>query len=168
MFYENVAQRLKYRVKFTFFMDKSAFEVYNYLKEDELKTMYFDRRYTGTEDDYFKELLTSGTIYVGNLSKKTTEAQLYTLFSQCGRIKRVIMGLDAKKYTPCGFAFVHFENPEMSSLARKFFSKYMLGHLPLYIDLDSGFAENRQFGRGVKGGQARDDFSDISKKRRHV
>ncbi|EIJ87273.1 nuclear cap-binding protein subunit 2 [Nematocida parisii] len=149
-------------------MDKSAFEIYNYLKDDELKTMYFDKRYTGTEDDYFKELLTSGTIYVGNLSKKITEDQLYTLFSQCGKIKRVIIGLDAKKFTPCGFAFVQFENVETPSIARKFFAKYMLGNHPIYIDIDSGFAENRQFGRGMQGGQAKDDIAAGDRKRRYV
>ncbi|KAI5188795.1 nuclear cap-binding protein subunit 2 [Nematocida minor] len=149
-------------------MDKSAFELLNYLKEDEIKTMYFDRRYTGTEDDYFDELLTSGTIYVGNLAKNIEESQLYALFSQCGRVKRVIMGLDSKKYTPCGFAFVQYESNESPMQARKYFSKYAIGRAPIYIDLDSGFAENRQFGRGSKGGQAKEDYGGYERKRRHV
>lgn len=149
-------------------MDKSSFELLDYLRKDELKTVYVDRRYTGTEDDYFKELHTSGTVYIGKLAKKTTESQLYMLFSQCEKVKRVIMGLDAKKYTPCGFAFVHYVKNDGPVSARKFFYNYAIENACMHIDLDSGFAENRQFGRGIKGGQAREDFSEIAKRRRYV
>ena len=34
------------------------------------------------------------TLYVGNLSFYTTEEQVYELFSKCGEIKRLVMGLD--------------------------------------------------------------------------
>jgi nuclear cap-binding protein subunit 2 len=47
----------------------------------------------------------SATLYVGNLSFYTTEEQIYELFSKCGDIKRIIMGLDRNKKTPCGFCF---------------------------------------------------------------
>ncbi|KAH9386354.1 nuclear cap-binding protein subunit 2 [Nematocida major] len=149
-------------------MDKSSFELLNFLKEDERKTMYIDRKYTGTEDDYFKELLTSGTIYVGNLSRNTTEAQLHMLFSQCGKIRRISMGLDAKRFVPCGFAFVQYYDVNAPMLARKFFSKYVLDQSTIYIDLDSGFSENRQFGRGANGGQIRSELPGGDRKRRYV
>jgi nuclear cap-binding protein subunit 2 len=48
----------------------------------------------------------SNTVYVGNLSFYTTEEQIYELFSKVGDIKRIIMGLDREKKTPCGFCFV--------------------------------------------------------------
>jgi RNA recognition motif-containing protein len=50
----------------------------------------------------------SGTLYVGNLSFFTTEEQIHEAFSKCGEVKRVIMGLDRNKRTPCGFAFVEY------------------------------------------------------------
>ena len=48
----------------------------------------------------------SSTLYVGNLSYFTTEEQVYELFSRVGDIRRVIMGIDRYKKTPCGFCFV--------------------------------------------------------------
>jgi len=51
-------------------------------------------------------LATSTTLYVGNLSFFTTEEQIYEVFSKCGEIKRIIMGLDRNTKTPCGFCFV--------------------------------------------------------------
>ena len=48
----------------------------------------------------------SSTVYVGNMSFYTTEEQVYELFSMCGDVKRVIMGLHRANKTPCGFCFV--------------------------------------------------------------
>lgn len=51
-------------------------------------------------------LATSNTLYIGNLSFYTTEEQIHELFSKCGDIKRIIMGLDKFTRTPCGFCFL--------------------------------------------------------------
>lgn len=53
-------------------------------------------------------LAQSTTLYVGNLSYYTTEGQIFELFGRAGDIRRVIMGLDRKEKTPCGFCFVEF------------------------------------------------------------
>ena len=50
----------------------------------------------------------SATLYVGNLSFYTAEEQIHSLFSKCGQIKRIIMGLDRNQKTPCGFCFVEY------------------------------------------------------------
>lgn len=149
-------------------MDNSSFELLSFLKEDEKKSMYFDRRYTGTENDYYRDILTSGTAYVGDITPEIKESQLYMLFSQCGDVQRIIMGLDAKRNIPCGFGFVHYKDSASPIEARKQLIKYIIKHTSITIDLDTGFAENRQFGRGSKGGQARDDYFDNPRKRRHV
>jgi hypothetical protein len=47
-------------------------------------------------------------MYIGNLSFYTTEEQIYELFSKCGDVKRIVMGLDKFKKTPCGFCFVEY------------------------------------------------------------
>jgi len=56
-----------------------------------------------------RDLENTTTLYVGNLSFHTTEEQIYELFSKVGEVKRVIMGLDRNKKTPCGFCFVEFD-----------------------------------------------------------
>jgi nuclear cap-binding protein subunit 2 len=67
---------------------------------------YFDRKFNGTEQEYFNKLDQSTTIYVGNLSFYTSEEQVYELFSSVGDVKLIIMGLDRVTKTPCGFCFV--------------------------------------------------------------
>lgn len=59
-----------------------------------------------TNDSKKEELQKTTTLYIGNLSFYTSEEQLYHLFSECGFVKRVIMGLDRFKKTPCGFCFI--------------------------------------------------------------
>ena len=64
--------------------------------------------FQGSRTEQEKLLLTSATLYIGNLSFYTTEEQIHELFSRCGDIKRIIMGLDKVKKTPCGFCFVEY------------------------------------------------------------
>lgn len=58
---------------------------------------YRDQHYKGTRYDQEKQLTHSTTLYVGNLAFFTTEEQIYELFSRCGDIRRVVMGLDKYK-----------------------------------------------------------------------
>ncbi|CCE81450.1 Piso0_002106 [Millerozyma farinosa CBS 7064] len=101
----------------------------------------------------------SKTVYVGNLSHFTTEEQIHELFSSCGTIDRIIMGLDRNKLTPCGFCFVIYKDEEGSLNAMKYLKGTMLDSHTLEIDLDPGFREGRQFGRGIYGGQASQEAS---------
>lgn len=96
----------------------------------------------------------SKTVYVGNLTHFTTEEQIHELFSKCGTIDRIIMGLDRNKLTPCGFCFVIYKREDGSLNAIKFLKGTHLDGQALEIDLDPGFREGRQFGRGIYGGQA--------------
>ncbi|KAI5966525.1 uncharacterized protein KGF55_000834 [Candida pseudojiufengensis] len=98
--------------------------------------------------------ITSRTVYVGNLSHFTTEEQIHELFMKCGPIEKIIMGLDRNKLTPCGFCFVIFKTEEGSLNAMKYLQSTVLDGHNISIDLDPGFREGRQFGRGKHGGQA--------------
>ena len=62
----------------------------------------------GSKELQEKFLKISSTLYVGNLSFYTTEEQIQELFSKCGDVKRIVMGLDKIKKTPCGFCFVEY------------------------------------------------------------
>ncbi|CCF55871.1 hypothetical protein KAFR_0A04360 [Kazachstania africana CBS 2517] len=102
--------------------------------------------------------LVSSTIYVGNLSFYTSEEQIYELFSKCGTIKRIVMGLDRFKFTPCGFCFVIYNEPKEALNAVKYLSNTKLDDKKITIDLDPGFEDGRQFGRGRSGGQVSDEL----------
>jgi nuclear cap-binding protein subunit 2 len=49
---------------------------------------------------------TSRTVYIGNLAFVTTDSQVDALFSRCGPVSRVVMGVNKVTKVPCGFAFV--------------------------------------------------------------
>jgi nuclear cap-binding protein subunit 2 len=53
-----------------------------------------------------EKLKISTTLYIGNLSFYTSESQIYELFSTCGEVSKIIMGLNKNTKTPCGFCFV--------------------------------------------------------------
>ena len=68
-------------------------------------------------------------IFVGNLAFTTTEEQLYSAFSELGRIIKVRMVSDIETGKPRGFAFIEFEDPQaalsgMFYVAIVFFVRY--------------------------------------------
>lgn len=73
-----------------------------------------------------------------------------------GLVKRVVMGLDRQRKTPCGFCFVEYRSRAAAERAVRFIKTARLDDRHLRIDWDVGFAEGRQFGRGKSGGQARE------------
>mmetsp|Transcript_18125 Transcript_18125/g.43197 ORF Transcript_18125/g.43197 Transcript_18125/m.43197 type:complete len:150 (-) Transcript_18125:460-909(-) len=104
------------------------------------------------------------TLYIGNLSYLTREEQLWALFSQIGELKRVIMGIHRYNLTPCGFCFIEFYYFSDSYLSLLFLSGFKLDGRLLRIDLDEGFVDGRQYGRGKRGGQIGDELKRKSKK----
>jgi nuclear cap-binding protein subunit 2 len=92
------------------------------------------------------------------LSIYTTEAQIYALFNQIGPIKQIIMGLNRNTKTPCGFCFVDYFSHQHACDAVFFLSGIQLDERVIKVELDYGFEEGRQYGRGLEGGQRRDDF----------
>jgi nuclear cap-binding protein subunit 2 len=121
---------------------------------------YKDRNYQGTDEQYRIDMNSSTTLYVGNLSFYTTEEQIYELFSKVGEIKRLIMGLDKIKRTPCGFCFVEYFERSQALDCMKYLNGTKLDDRSIRTDIDPGFLEGRQFGRGKSGGQVRDEFRD--------
>jgi nuclear cap-binding protein subunit 2 len=119
---------------------------------------YFDSRYPGTESQFFRDLQASATLYVGNLSFYTTEEQIYELFSKAGEIKRIIMGLDRIKKTPCGFCFIEYYRREDAVDCMKYINGSKLDERIIRTDWDPGYREGRQYGRGRSGGQVRDEY----------
>ena len=102
------------------------------------------------------------------------------MFSKCanpedgGGVKRIIMGLDRHtRYgyhllpirsrfsltpfppsrTPCGFCFVEFYTHGEALASMRYISGTKLDERIIRCDLDLGYKEGRQFGRGKSGGQ---------------
>ena len=109
---------------------------------------------------------------------------MYTLFSLCGPVRRVIMGIHKYTHLPCGFCFVEFSHNHYhyhypctyylslylitisfnryyfhrdAMAARDYLNGTKLDDRIIRVDLDPGFEPGRQFGRGATGGQVRDD-----------
>lgn len=98
----------------------------------------------------------SKTLYVGNLSFFTREEQIHAVFSLAGDVKRVVMGLDRHKKTPCGFCFVEYFYRDDAENAMRFINGTRLDDRIIRTDWDVGFSEGRQYGRGRSGGQVTD------------
>lgn len=98
------------------------------------------------------------TLYVGNLSFYTTEEQIHELFSRCGDIRRIVMGLDKFKKTPCGFCFIEYYQRMDAENSMRYVNGTRLDDRVVRVDWDAGFLEGRQYGRGKSGGQVRDEY----------
>uniref|UniRef100_A0A0K0ELF0 Nuclear cap-binding protein subunit 2 n=1 Tax=Strongyloides stercoralis TaxID=6248 RepID=A0A0K0ELF0_STRER len=119
---------------------------------------YRDIRFKGDRTEQELKLANSTTLYVGNLSYFTRESQVYELFSRAGDVKRVIMGIDRFKRTPCGFCFVEYYNREDAENAMRYINGTRLDERVIRTDWDAGYVEGREFGRGKHGGQVRDEY----------
>jgi len=80
--------------------------------------------------------------------------------SRCGEIKRLVMGLDRFNKTPCGFCFVEYYTHEDALDSMKYIGGTKLDERIIRTDLDPGFKEGRQYGRGPTGGQVRDYYRE--------
>ncbi|KAH7934749.1 nuclear cap-binding protein subunit 2 [Rhipicephalus sanguineus] len=119
---------------------------------------YRDQHFKGSRAEQERLLRMSSTLYIGNMSFYTTEEQIYELFSKCGDVKKVIMGLDRFHKTPCGFCFVEYYTRADAENAMRYVNGTKLDDRIIRTDWDAGFIEGRQFGRGKSGGQVRDEY----------
>ena len=119
--------------------------------------VYVDRKYFSRYEDQVAALRGSRWLYVGNLSFHTTDMQIEELFSRVGPVKTVIMGVNSKTKTPCGFSFVEYSVNCHAVEAVSLLSGTMLDNRVIRVELDFGFKNGRHFGRGQGGGQVRDD-----------
>jgi nuclear cap-binding protein subunit 2 len=114
-----------------------------YHTEDTPQHVCWDRKYYNTFKDQVKILTTSKTVYVGNLSFFTTELQIHEIFSTVGPVKRIIMGLNSKTHTPCGFCFVEYYSRDHAAACLKFISGTMCDERIIRCDMDGGFIQGR-------------------------
>lgn len=71
------------------------------------------------------------------------------------------MGLDRNQKTPCGFCFVEYYTRDNALACKRYLDGMKLDERYIRVDLDPGFREGRQFGRGRRGGQVNCDVHDF-------
>ena len=142
------------RISTFFFSYIMSQELYSTASSDDEIPEYFkERRYVDLE-----KIKYSTCLYVGNLSYFTTEIQLYELFSRCGKLERIIMGLNKQTKSPCGFCFVEYLDRESARIAILSLNNTYLDNRLIRVDWDVGLEEGRQYGRGITGCQRRDEI----------
>ena len=129
---------------------------------------YIDRKQlhkSGLDEETFiaqrqERLNKSRTLWIGNLSFYTTEAQLDCMFGTVGRITNLVMGLNNKDRTPCGFAFIEYETHEEAMDAYSQLNHARIDDREVTVQWDDqegvGQDSIRRWGRGVDGGQVVD------------
>ena len=107
--------------------------------DDGVSPYLLQRRKFYTDDKWqtlLAQLAATRTLYVGNLSFYTTEAQLFAFFSLCGRPLRLVMGLNERTMTPCGFCFVEFATHEEALNCQRHLSGLMADERVVRADID--------------------------------
>uniref|UniRef100_H3B5R9 Nuclear cap-binding protein subunit 2 n=1 Tax=Latimeria chalumnae TaxID=7897 RepID=H3B5R9_LATCH len=122
-------------------------------------SQYRDRHCRGSRWQQ-KFLKLTSTLYVGNLSFYTTEEQIHELFLKCGDVKRIIMGLDKVKKTPCGFCFIeYFSVSDASRKLQEMSSKACNTNLPSYFwKMLLQFENGNTFSLGEKTQKVRGEY----------
>ncbi len=100
-------------------------------------------------------------IYVGNLSRQTSEAELRQAFEKFGEVTRVNIIIDRMTNEPKGFGFVEFANKEHGQAALKGMNGTDLGGRTLTVNEarpkteGGGGGGGRRSGGGSGGGYNR-------------
>ena len=63
------------------------------------------------------------------------------------------MGLNKINKKPCGFAFIEYMDKDSAKLAKNTLTGTLLDEEIIRVDIDVGFEEGRQYGRGKNGYQ---------------
>jgi len=72
-------------------------------------------------------------VYVGNVDRCVTQAQLFALFSQFGPLEKVLLQMDPTTGISRGFAFLSFLDPKDANLAIQTMSGQLLVGRPLVV-----------------------------------
>jgi len=100
-----------------------------------------------TADEATKIITMNSKLYVGNMSFKTTEADLRDVFGKFGSVTDVYVANDRETGRPRGFAFVTFSTDTESKLAIEKMNGVDLDGRPLTVN-EAKPKEERSFGGG--------------------
>lgn len=89
--------------------------------------------YAGMKEDGESETKMEAKLYVGNLSKSTTQDELKTLFAQAGEVILAEVIKDRKSGESRGFAFVTMSVQSEADIAVSMFDAYSLSDQTLKV-----------------------------------
>ena len=89
-------------------------------------------------------------LYVGNLSKSTTQEELNTLFAQAGKVTAVEVIKERKSGESKGFAFVTMSEQSEADKAVSMFNTYSLGDHELKVSPAKPREEHARIGATVE------------------
>jgi cold-inducible RNA-binding protein len=104
-----------------------------------------------TADEATKSITMNSKLYVGNMSFKTSEADLRAAFGQFGTVTDVYIATDRETGRPRGFAFVTFSTDTESKLATEKMNGVDLDGRQLTVN-EAKPKEAAGGGRGFGGG----------------
>ncbi|KAK1443592.1 nuclear cap-binding protein subunit 2 like protein [Babesia gibsoni] len=121
---------------------------------------YWDKKLCATQEEWNHRIQRSSTVYVGNLAFTTPEERIHEIFSNAGRINRIVMGLNSIEKKPCGFAFVVYDSIDAAKRSVGMFKGCMIDGRVIRVDPDTGdnVDTDRKLARGINGYQWRDVF----------
>jgi RNA recognition motif-containing protein len=82
-----------------------------------------------------KAVTMEAKVYVGNLSKSTTQEELSALFAQAGEVLATDIIMDRKSGESKGFAFIIMSAPSEADKAVSMFNAFTLGEKILKVNL---------------------------------
>lgn len=104
--------------------------------DDSTKRLYWDRSHYDSPQKQMEALTKSSTLYVGNLSFSSRTSQIRSHFSQLARVKKIHMGLDRLRKSPCGFCFVEYYSRQDALAAVSLLSSTKLDGNVIRVELD--------------------------------
>jgi len=82
-----------------------------------------------------KAVVMEANLYIGNLSKLTTQEDLFSLFTRAGEVLRVNLISDPKSGLSRGFAYITMSAQSEADKAVSMFNSYALDEHPLSVFL---------------------------------
>eukprot|EP01084_Bolivina_argentea_P270396 459762_1 len=117
----------------------------------------YTHRLKSTEEQWNStvcQLSQSCWIYIGNLQYHISEQIVYSYFSKIGIVDRLIFGVNRNDINQkIGFAFIKYLTNFEACSAVNYLNDTILLNKSLNVQLDPGFEDGRQFGRGKSGHQ---------------
>jgi RNA-binding protein 39 len=71
-------------------------------------------------------------VYIGNIDRNVTQAQLYTIFCQFGDLEKVTLQVDTATGISKGYAFLSFKDPKVANLAIQCMAGQVLASRPMH------------------------------------
>lgn len=116
------------------------------------------------KDDHMMSQDDSFILYSGEKEEISEQTKKHLHYNH---IKRIIMGRNRLNNLFCGFLFVEFYDRKDALYYSNLLKGYRMDGNNLTVNMDYGFQEGRQYGRGFAGGSVRGDYKKGETRKKH-